>query len=143
VTRAEVVRLVAIRDEPLSVDEVLSVVGDPAAGGVCVFVGTIRAEDGGRGVEGLGYSAHPTAEAALAQVCADVAARHDVIALAATHRTGELSVGDLATVVGASAAHRGDAFAAAQDLIDTLKTTVPIWKHQRFSDGEAEWVGLA
>ena len=141
-TGAQTVRLVAIRDEPLSVDEVLSVVSDSAAGGVCLFVGTIRAEDGGRGVEGLGYSAHPTAEAALARACTDVAGRHDVIALAATHRTGELAVGDLATVVGASAAHRSEAFAAAQDLIDTLKTTVPIWKHQRFIDGAAEWVGL-
>jgi molybdopterin synthase catalytic subunit len=138
----DVVRLAAIRDEPLSVDEVLSAVSDPAAGGVCVFVGTIRSEDGGRGVEGLGYSAHPSAEQALAQVCADVAGRHEVLALAATHRTGDLVVGDLATVVAASAAHRGAAFEAAQDLIDTLKTTVPIWKHQRFEDGEAEWVGL-
>jgi molybdopterin synthase catalytic subunit len=136
------VRLAAIRDEPLSVDEVLSLVSDSAAGGVCVFVGTIRGEDGGRGVEGLGYSAHPTAEATLAQVCADVAARHDVIALAATHRTGQLAVGDVATVVGASAVHRSEAFAATQDLIDSLKATVPIWKQQRFTDGDTEWVGL-
>lgn len=138
----DAVRLAAVRDEALSVDEVLAAVTDPTAGGVVVFVGTIRSEDHGKGVEGLAYSAHPTAEAVLAKVCADVVARHDVIAVAATHRTGDLSVGQLATVVGASAAHRGEAFAAAQDLIDTLKTTVPIWKHQRFSDGEAEWVGL-
>ena len=137
-----VVRLSAVRADPLSVDEVLDAVRDAAAGGVCLFIGTIRAEDGGREVEGLGYSAHPTASDALARVCADVAARHDVIAVAATHRTGDLVVGDLATVVAASAAHRGDAFRAAQDLIDTLKSTVPIWKHQRFTDGEAEWVGL-
>ncbi len=137
-----VVRLSAVRPDPLSVDEVLDAVRDPAAGGLCLFIGTIRAEDGGREVEGLGYSAHPSATDVLAQVCADVAARHDVIAVAATHRTGDLVVGDVATVVAASAAHRGDAFRAAQDLIDTLKTTVPIWKHQRFTDGEAEWVGL-
>ena len=136
------VRLSAVRDQPLSVDEVLAAVSDAAAGGVCVFVGTIRAEDRGRDVEGLRYSAHPSAEATLAQVCADVLGRHEVIALAATHRTGDLAVGELATVVAASAAHRGEAFAAAQDLIDSLKTTVPIWKHQRFTDGEAEWVGL-
>jgi molybdopterin synthase catalytic subunit len=138
----EVVRLVAIRDQALSVDEVLAAVSDRSAGGIALFVGTIRAEDDGRDVEGLGYSAHPTAVAALEAVCAAVADRHDVIALAATHRVGELGVGDLATVVGASSAHRAEAFAAAQDLIDTLKSTVPIWKHQRFTDGAAEWVGL-
>jgi molybdopterin synthase catalytic subunit len=136
------VRLVGIRDEALSVDEVYAAVSDPAAGGICLFVGTIRAEDDGRDVEGLGYSAHPTAETALAEVCAAVATRHDVIAIAAVHRVGDLVVGDLATVVAASAPHRGDAFAAAKDLIDTLKSTVPIWKHQRFTDGQAEWVGL-
>jgi molybdopterin synthase catalytic subunit len=138
-----VVRLADIRDVPLSVDEVLAAVGDPAAGGVCVFVGTIRSGDGGRDVEGLSYSAHPTATQALADVCTAVAQRHDITGLAAVHRVGELAVGDLATVVGASAVHRAEAFAAAQDLIDTLKTTVPIWKHQRFAGGEAEWVGLA
>jgi molybdopterin synthase catalytic subunit len=137
-----VVRLVAIRDRPLSVDEVLAAVSAPTAGGIALFVGTIRAEDGGRDVEGLGYSAHPSAEEALAAVCASVAARHEVIALAATHRVGDLVVGDLAPVGAASSAHRADAFAAAKDLIDTLKSTVPIWKHQRFTDGGAEWVGL-
>jgi len=136
------VRLVGIRDTALSVDEVLAAVSDPAAGGLCLFVGTIRDADDGRGVEGLGYSAHPSAEDALRAVCTAVAERHDVIALAATHRTGDLVVGDLATVVAASSEHRADAFAAAQDLIDTLKTSVPIWKHQRFTDGDAEWVGL-
>ena len=136
------IRLVGIREEPLSVDEVYAAVRDPLAGGICLFVGTIRAADGGRDVEGLGYSAHPSASDALAQVCADVAGRHDVIAIAAVHRIGDLTVGDLATVVAASSAHRADAFSAAQDLIDTLKSTVPIWKHQRFADGEAEWVWL-
>ena len=137
-----VVRLVAIREDPLSVDEVLAAVTDPGAGGIAVFVGTIRAQDDGRGVEGLGYSAHPSAADALAAAADAVAGRHDVIALAATHRVGDLVVGDLATVVAASSAHRSAAFAAAKDLIDTLKTTVPIWKHQRFTDGDAEWVGL-
>ncbi len=138
----DAVRLVAIRDVPLSVDEVLAAVSDPRAGGICLFVGTIRSEDDGREVEGLGYSAHPSAQQALEAVCEQVADRHDVTALAAVHRVGDLAVGDLATVVAASAPHRGAAFAAGQDLIDTLKTTVPIWKHQRFSDGATEWVGL-
>jgi molybdopterin synthase catalytic subunit len=58
------------------------------------------------------------------------------------HRTGHLEVGDLAVVVAVAAAHRGEAFTACRDLIDTLKSTVPIWKHQQFSDGSDEWVGL-
>jgi len=71
--QGDVVRLVAIREEPLSVDEVLAAVSAPAAGGICLFVGTIRAEDDGRDVAALAYSAHPSAAAALTDVCAAVA----------------------------------------------------------------------
>jgi molybdopterin synthase catalytic subunit len=136
------VRLAAVRDHPLSVDEVLAVVADPAAGGTCVFVGSVRDVDQARAVSALGYSAHPSAGDLLRRVCEEVAARHSVVALAAVHRVGDLQIGDLAVVVAAGAAHRGDAFAAARDLIDTLKSTVPIWKHQSFEDGAQEWVGL-
>ena len=136
------VRLTALRDEPLSVDEALAAVADPSAGGVCVFVGAVRDEDGDRSVSGLGYSAHPTAADRLREVAEQVGARHPVTALAATHRVGDLSIGDLAVVIAVSAPHRAEAFDAARDLIDTLKSTVPIWKNQRFDDGGQEWVGL-
>ena len=137
----EVVRLVDLRDSPLSLDEVLAAVDDPAAGGLTLFVGRVRDHDHGLGVTGLDYSAHPTALASLQEVCDRVAAAHDIRALAAVHRVGRLEVGDLAVIVAAAAAHRGQAFAAARDLIDTLKSEVPVWKHQQFTDGTEEWVG--
>jgi len=137
-----VIRLLGVREAPLSVDEVLAAVADPRAGGTVVFVGTVRAEDSGKGVEGLGYSAHTSVEEALRSVAERVAATHPAIALAAVHRVGDLVVGDLAVVVAVSCAHRGAAFAAARQLIDDLKATVPIWKHQQFDDGSDEWVGL-
>jgi molybdopterin synthase catalytic subunit len=139
---SSVIRLLAVREAPLSVDEVLTAVADDAAGGTAVFVGTVRDEDGGKGVDGLGYSAHPTVDDALRAVAEKVAATHPVIALAAVHRVGDLAVGDIAVVVAASCAHRGEAFDAARMLIDDLKATVPIWKHQTFDDGTDEWVGL-
>src|SRR5215207_8795302 len=55
------VRLLDIRDAPLSLDEVYAAVSDPAAGGICVFVGTVRDHDEGKQVSTLGYSSHPTA----------------------------------------------------------------------------------
>jgi molybdopterin synthase catalytic subunit len=137
-----VIRLLGVREAPLSVDEVLAAVADPRAGGTVVFVGTVRAEDSGKAVEGLGYSAHTSVEEALRSVAERVAATHAAIALAAVHRVGDLVVGDLAVVVAVSCAHRGEAFAAARQLIDDLKATVPIWKHQQFDDGSDEWVGL-
>ena len=134
-------RLVEIRDTPFTADEVLAAVADPGAGGVVSFTGLVRAHDGGRGVTELEYSAHPSALAALEQVVRTVAADLDVIGLAAVHRTGLLAIGDVAVVVAASAAHRGEAFEAARRLIDDLKATVPIWKRQVFTDGEQQWVG--
>jgi molybdopterin synthase catalytic subunit len=136
-----VVRLVAIRETTLSVDEVLAAVADPAAGGVAVFVGTVRAEDGGRGVTGLDYSAHPGALDEMRAVAEGVAERYPACGVAAVHRVGDLAIGDLAVVVAVSCPHRGEAFDAARRLIDDLKARVPIWKHQTFTDGTATWVG--
>ncbi|MDT3396369.1 molybdenum cofactor biosynthesis protein MoaE [Streptomyces sp. B1866] len=138
---ADPIRLLAVRDTPLSVDEVFAAVGDASAGGTALFVGTVRDHDGGADVAALGYSAHPTAEAELRRVAEKVAADFPVRALAAVHRTGDLAIGDLAVVVAVSCAHRAEAFAACRRLIDDLKSTVPIWKHQSFADGAEEWVG--
>jgi molybdopterin synthase catalytic subunit len=135
------VRLTAVRDTPLSVDEVVEAVRDPRAGGLVVFVGAVRDSDGGKDVVRLDYTAHPRAEADLASVAAAVAARFPAVAVAAVHRVGDLAVGDLAVVVAVSCPHRGEAFDAARALIDELKATVPIWKHQIFGDGQEEWVG--
>lgn len=132
----------AISEAPLSIDRVIDQVRGPQVGGITVFIGLVRDHDEGRGVITLDYTAHPSAETELARVAADVAQRHDVIAVASEHRVGHLRIGDLAVVVAAGAAHRGDAFAACRDLIDTLKQQVPIWKEQQFADGTVEWVGL-
>jgi molybdopterin synthase catalytic subunit len=136
-----VVRLLALRDTPIDVAEVLAAVADPGAGGVVSFTGLVREQDGGRAVTELEYVAHPLAESALARVAERIAADLPVRALAAVHRTGLLAVGDVAVVVAASAAHRGEAFDAARRLIDDLKAEVPVWKRQVFADGAQEWVG--
>jgi molybdopterin synthase catalytic subunit len=134
------VRLVDIRDTALSLDEVYQAVSDPSAGGTCLFIGAVRDHDSGRGVSGLGYSSHPTALERLREVADRIADECDVVALAAVHRIGDLGIGDLAVIVAASSAHRAGAFEACRRLIDELKTDVPVWKHQMFDTGDAEWV---
>lgn len=137
-----VIRLAEIRDTPLSVDEVLAAVAGPGAGGTALFVGTVRDEDHDRAVSRLSYTAHPSAEDRLRAVLEKVAAEHPVLAIAAVHRSGDLAIGDLAVVVAAACPHRAEAFAACRMLIDDLKAEVPIWKHQVFTEGDAEWVGI-
>ena len=130
-----------LRETPLEVSEVLDALADRAVGGIDVFVGTVRDHDHEQGVTGLEYSAHPTALARLHEVVNGVAERYDVLGIAAVHRVGRLEIGDAAVVVATAAVHRGEAFDASRALIDELKATVPIWKHQLFSDGSDEWVG--
>ena len=137
----DVVRLLALQDTPIDPAAVSAAVDDAGAGGVVAFTGLVRDHDGGRAVTELEYVSHPDAEAALRAVADAVAADLPVRALAAVHRVGLLQVGDVAVVVAAAAAHRGEAFEAARRLIDDLKQTVPIWKRQVFADGTQEWVG--
>ncbi|MER6949824.1 molybdenum cofactor biosynthesis protein MoaE [Nonomuraea sp. NPDC000554] len=137
----DAIRLLGIRDTPLSVDEVLAAVGDHAAGGTTIFVGTVREQDHGKPVSRLSYSAHPSAEEVLRQVAEKVATDFPVTALAAVHRVGDLELGDTAVIVAVACPHREEAFGASRRLIDDVKSQVPIWKHQVFADGSAEWVG--
>jgi molybdopterin synthase catalytic subunit len=136
-----IVRLIAVRESELSVDEVRAAVADPAAGGIALFAGAVRDSDHDQGVTRLSYSAHPTAAAELRRVAEEIAEKFGVIAIAAVHRVGDLAIGDLAVVVAVACPHRAEAFDACRALIDELKASVPIWKHQRFADGTSEWVG--
>jgi len=136
-----IVRLAELRETALDVAEVVAALDDEASGGLTLFVGRVRDHDGGRDVDGLDYSAHPSALEKLREVCERIAEEYDVHGVAAVHRTGTLAIGDIAVVVATTAAHRGEAFTASRALIDTLKAEVPIWKHQRFGDGSDEWVG--
>ncbi|OIJ35394.1 molybdopterin converting factor [Rothia kristinae] len=113
-----------------------------AMGALVVFDGVVRDHDGGRGVLGLSYTAHPEAARYLAEVAERIIARHPAVRLWAVHRVGPIPIGESALTVLAAAAHRGAAFAAAQDLADAVKAEVPIWKEQHLAGGGTEWVGL-
>jgi molybdopterin synthase catalytic subunit len=132
-----------ITSEPLSPSMCIEAVTSTAAGGLGVFIGAVRETDSGRPVESLGYEAHPSAGDELERVCAAIAESHDVIAVAAEHRTGTLTLGEVAVVVAVAAEHRSEALTATHALIDRIKAEVPIWKHQRFADGTEEWVGCS
>lgn len=128
---------------PLAIEAAWSFVSDPGAGAVVVFTGTIRDHSDGRAVAGLTYEAWTEeAQQRLLALAADVTTRwSDVRAVWIEHRTGALAIGEASVVVAVSADHRGEAFAAARYGIDTLKATVPIWKHEHWADGTAHWPG--
>ncbi len=128
-----------ISDTPLDPDALRTQVADDRTGAVVSFLGVVRNHDHGRSVTEIEYVGHPDAEAILARIASEVAARPGVEALAVAHRVGTLGVGDVAMAASVSAAHRAEAFAAASALVDQVKAELPIWKRQVFPDGSHEW----
>jgi molybdopterin synthase catalytic subunit len=131
---------VAVVDRPIEPSALLQEVATTAAGAQVLFLGTVREVSGGREVVALEYEAYvPMAEKEIRAVVTEAHARWDVCKMAVEHRVGKLQLGDIAVAVAVSAPHRGDAFEAGRYTIDTLKETAPIWKRERYGDGE-EWV---
>ncbi|WP_127573796.1 molybdenum cofactor biosynthesis protein MoaE [Georgenia faecalis] len=135
--------LADVGDTPIDAASLAAAVDDPAAGAVVTFSGVVRDHDAGRAVTGIEYVAHPGADAVVAEVAADVAARFPVEALAVVHRVGPLTIGDVALAAAVASAHRSEAFAALGELVEEVKRRLPVWKKQRFADGSHEWVGSA
>jgi molybdopterin synthase catalytic subunit len=135
------VGLAVVTDAVLDADAVEAAVLSERDGALVTFRGVIRDHDGGRDVARLDYSAHPDAARFLTEVCARIAERTG-LAVAAAHRIGALTVGDVALVAAVAAPHRAEAFQACGELVDVIKAEVPIWKRQHFPEGTSEWVGL-
>ncbi|BDB61451.1 MULTISPECIES: molybdenum cofactor biosynthesis protein MoaE [Rhodococcus] len=133
--------LARISSEPLDPAAVDAAVAGAEHGAVVLFTGVVRNHDGGQSVTALQYQAHPDAEAFLRRCCEDVAAKSG-LPVAAVHRVGDLTIGDLALVAAVAAPHRAEAFATCAELVERIKAEVPIWKRQHFTEGASEWVGL-
>lgn len=135
----------AITPEPLTLEPLLAFVSDPGAGAVTSFLGVSRdlspdAKNVERPVQTLWYEAYgPMAMKELAAIGERAQAQFDVTRIACWHRTGEVPVGQASVAIAVSAPHRGAAFDACRFVIDEIKRSVPIWKRERFRDGE-EWV---
>jgi molybdopterin synthase catalytic subunit/molybdopterin converting factor small subunit len=130
-------------DTPLAPDSAAAAVDDPGAGGIAIFSGVVRNQTRGRDVKFLEYEAHvPMAEAKMREIGQAIHRRWPgVKRVAMLHRLGRLEIGESSVLIAVSSAHRAEAFAACQYAIDTLKSTVPVWKKEHFGDGEV-WVGL-
>jgi len=136
--------LVRITADPLDPAEAVASVADPAAGGTCLFLGTVRDHSEAGRVTGLTYEAwEELALARLGELGEELFASWPLCRVALWHRTGELQVGEISVIVACSAAHRAEAFEACRGGIERLKDDVPIWKKEHLVDGDAVWVAGA
>lgn len=135
------IRLLALRESALSIDEAIAAVKRPSFGGIAVFLGTVRDHNEGQAVSVLEYEAYATmAEKELAAIADEIEREIPGVALAVLHRVGRLVVGDVAVICAAGAAHREEAFRACRELIERIKARVPIWKREH-GPGGVHWVG--
>jgi len=133
--------MIELLNAPLSVERCVEAARRPGAGGMVVFVGSVRDMSEGKQVDFLEYEAYePMALQKLKEVAAEAEARWPVVGLAIQHRVGRLEIGDDAVVVVVSCPHRGEAFEACRHVIDRLKEVVPIWKKEHGAGGQL-WVG--
>ncbi len=131
----------AITPEPITSETVLRHVGNDGDGAVCVFLGVVRDHNEGRSVQGVQYSAYAEmAEQVLAEIGAEAAARAGSDRVAVVHRTGDLRVGDASVAIAVSSPHREQAFDACRYVIEQIKQRLPVWKQERYADGDDAWL---
>lgn len=133
--------LASITSEPIDEAAIRAAVEAPESGALVIFCGVVRNHDSGKTVHWLDYQSHPEAERFLAQCCEQIADETG-LSVAACHRVGTLHIGDVALYAAAAAAHRAQAFDACERLVELIKSSLPVWKRQHFTDGASEWVGL-
>lgn len=131
----------AIVERPIDPSALIAEVSSTECGAVSLFIGTVRKESDGRGVDGIDYTAYiAMAEAELARIVAEATERFAVISLVAEHRIGSLNLGEVSVGIVAAHPRRGPAMRSVQYVIEEIKKRVPVWKLEHYTDGTRAWV---
>ena len=131
---------IQLLDEALSAEACIELVKNDSAGGIAVFIGTVRDQTKGKEVLRLEFEAYASmAVKEMQKIAEDIVQNYGAINVVIHHRTGILKIKDTAVIIAVATPHRKAAFGACEYAIDALKETVPIWKKEVFVDGEV-WV---
>src|SRR5258708_5729003 len=132
--------LIQLTRQPLNRDALIAAVSHPSVGGIVVFEGVVRDNARGKDVRYLEYDVYEEmAEQQIHTIITEAQQRWGVERVVVAHRFGRLEIGEASVIIVVASPHRGEAFEACRYIIDTLKTTVPIWKKEVATNGE-EWV---
>ena len=132
-----------VTDAPIHINELSALVSNPHSGAIVTFCGDVRNHDGGKEVAALLYEIHPSAPEQIKMITQSVISHFEIEKVAVAHRYGDIAIGETAFAVAVSAAHRQAAFDACSAIVNAVKDQLPIWKHQKFTDGSDEWVNCA
>ena len=127
--------------DPIDPSEVLDRVSAHEDGAVLLFLGVVRNHADGRPVDGMRYEAYDAmARGVLEEIAKEVSQRHGVQRIAVVHRVGELKLGEVSVAIAVSSPHRGEAYSANREVIEEIKKRLPVWKKERYVDGDSAWV---
>ena len=130
----------SISETPIATEPLRQATLNDHAGGFASFEGWVRNHHNGQAVNSLEYSAYTLlAEKEGNKIIEEAKQRFAIDEAFCQHRVGHLAIGDMAVYVAVSAAHRDAAFDACRYIIDTIKSRVPIWKKEHYSDGSTAW----
>jgi molybdopterin synthase catalytic subunit len=129
---------------PILVEDVYQLADDGANGAIVLMSGMVRNQTDGQPVKYLEYQAYePMALQIFAQIATEITTQWPIVThVVIHHRVGKLKVGEISVLLAVGAPHRGEAFAACQYAIDTLKHQAPIWKKEHWADGASSWVSI-
>ena len=131
---------IQLLDTTLEPQTCIDYITNDAAGGIAVFIGTVRNQTKGKVVRKLDFEAYkPMAVSEMRKIAERATQKWPIQKISIHHRVGSLKIQEIAVIIAVATPHRKAAFEACQFAIDTLKETVPIWKKEYFEDGEV-WV---
>ncbi len=131
----------AITREPIDTEGLMRSVRSDADGAVILFTGVVRNHDAGRPVASLSYEAYEgMATEGLKKICSEIKDQFEVSDVAVVHRVGDLTIGEVSVAIAGAAPHREAAYRASREVIERLKREIPIWKRERYLDGEEKWL---
>jgi molybdopterin synthase catalytic subunit len=127
--------------EPIDPARVLARVGSAEDGAVLLFLGTVRNHAEGRAVDGITYDAYEAmAREVLTAIATEAAELLGTDRIAVTHRIGRLDVGECSAAIAVSSPHRDEAYRASRYVIEEIKKRLPVWKKERYAEGDEAWV---
>lgn len=133
--------IVKVTDKIINEKETTASVKNNESGAVITFLGTARRSSRGREVIFLEYDAYPEmAEKKMNEIISELIDKYEVKDAAFIHRIGKIELGETIVIIAVSAPHSTEAFEATRYAVKRLKSIVPIWKKEVWSDGE-EWIG--
>lgn len=131
----------AITGEKIDVETLLKEVASSSDGALLLFLGVVRDHHGGRKVAGLVYEAYrEMAEETLERIAGEAEERFGTDRIRVLHRVGALEVGEVSTAIAVATPHREESYGASRYIIEEIKKRLPIWKHERYLEGDAAWV---